>query len=63
MPVDLEPELQARRDLLLDLLLGAEDVRVVLDEVAHPQESVEGAAGLAPMAGDPARRSGYGRSR
>ena len=38
--------LQAAADLLLDLLLGAEDVRVVLGEVAHAQQPVQHAGGL-----------------
>ena len=45
-PVDLEAELQAAGDLVVDLLLGAEDVRVVLCELAHAQEAVQRARGL-----------------
>ena len=44
--VEVEAEAQALDDLLLDLLLGAEDVRVVLGDVAHPQQAVERAARL-----------------
>ena len=45
-PVDREAEVEARRDLVLDLLLGAEDVRVVLREAAHAQQAVQRARGL-----------------
>jgi hypothetical protein len=48
-PVDLVGEGQHLRDLVLDLLLGAEDVGVVLDEVAHPHEAVQRAARLAAV--------------
>ena len=47
--VGRERELQARGHLLLDLLLRAEDVSVVLGEVTHSQQSVEGAARLAAV--------------
>ena len=41
-----KPKLQAAHDLLLELLLGAEHVRVVLGDVAHAQQAVQRAAGL-----------------
>jgi hypothetical protein len=44
--VDREAEVEAALDLLRDLLLGAEDVGVVLGYVADPQEPVERAARL-----------------
>ena len=44
--IGLEGHPQTRRDLLLHLLLGAEDVRVVLGEVAHAQQPVQHARGL-----------------
>ena len=37
---------EAVEDFLLDLVVGAEDVRVVLDEVADAQQAVERAARL-----------------
>ena len=46
MLVDGEAEVQAASDLVLDLVLGAEDVGVVLDEVAHAQQAVQRAARL-----------------
>ena len=54
LDLDLEPELvvdrvaevEAAGDLVLDLLGGAEDVRVVLREHPHAQEPVEGAGQL-----------------
>src|SRR5271166_1468780 len=45
-PVGGEGELEHARDLILDLVLGAEQVRVVLSEVTYPEETVEGSAGL-----------------
>jgi hypothetical protein len=44
--VDLEAEVDAAGNLVADLLLGAEDVRVVLREGARAQQAVEGAGGL-----------------
>ena len=44
--VQEEPEVEAADDLVLDLLLGAEDVGVVLGEGAHPQQAVQHPAGL-----------------
>ena len=44
-----KPKSRQRSDLLLDLLLGAEHVRVVLGDVAHPQQPVQGAARLVAM--------------
>ncbi len=44
--IGVEGHLQAAVDLLLDLFLGAEDVPVVLGEVAHAQKAVEHARGL-----------------
>ena len=39
--VEVEAEVEAAQHLVLDLLLGAEDVRVVLGELAHAQETME----------------------
>ena len=44
--IQLEAEAQALHHLLLHLLLGAEDVGVVLGDVAHAQQPVEHAARL-----------------
>ena len=44
--VDEEAEVEAADHLLLDLLLGAEDVGVVLGDVPHPQQAVQRAARL-----------------
>src|SRR3712207_7224255 len=44
--VDVEAEVEAGDDLLLDLVLGAEDVGVVLGDVADAQQPVERAARL-----------------
>ncbi len=44
--IQVEAEPQALHDLVLDLLFGAEDVRVVLGDVANAQQPVEDAAGL-----------------
>ena len=44
--VDREPELEAADDLFLDLVLGAEDVRVVLRDVPHAQQAVQRAGRL-----------------
>ena len=47
--IDLEDQLQEGDDLALGLLLGAEDVRVVLGEGAHPGEPLGHAAPLIAM--------------
>jgi hypothetical protein len=44
--VDEEPEVEAAQDLLVDLLLGAEHVRVVLGDVPDAQQAVQRAARL-----------------
>ena len=44
--IDVLEEAAELRDLLLDLLLGAEDVRVVLDEAPDAHDAVQGAARL-----------------
>ena len=47
--VEVVGEVQAALDLVEDLVLGAEDVGVVLDEVADAQQAVQRAAGLAAV--------------
>ena len=42
---------EAAEDLVLDLVLGTEDVRVVLGDVLHAQEPVQGASELVPVQG------------
>ena len=44
--VDREAELEGADDLFLDLLLGAEDVGVVLRDVADPEQAVQRAGRL-----------------
>ena len=49
--VDPEQQVHERRHLDLNLILGAEDVGVVLDEVADPHQPVQGAGRLVAVAG------------
>ena len=47
--VEVVRVVEARKQLVLDLLVRAVDVRVVLDEVAHAQEPVQHPGQLVPV--------------
>src|SRR5690554_5732462 len=60
--VGLVDHLQKERDLIADLLLGAEDMRVVLAELAHPRGARKRAGHLVSVQGAKLRhRSGSSR--
>src|SRR5712691_10247803 len=47
--ISLEQQVDKRRHLGLDLLLGAENMRVVLDEMTYAHQAMQGAGGFVAM--------------
>ena len=49
--VDLEKQIDKGRHLILDLVFGTENMRIVLGEVAHPHQAMQRAGRFIAVAG------------